>query len=70
MYVALVTMMCGVAFYNANPLNIIGALIVVVAVVAKAGREEKLLNEMFPDYRHYASTTGRFLPMPAACRRD
>jgi protein-S-isoprenylcysteine O-methyltransferase Ste14 len=70
MYVALVTMMCGMAFYNANPLNLIGALIVAVAVAAKARREEKLLIEAFPDYQRYASKTGRFLPVPAAYRRD
>ncbi|MDH3451872.1 MAG: isoprenylcysteine carboxylmethyltransferase family protein [Gammaproteobacteria bacterium] len=62
MYCALVTMMVGIAIYNGGWLNALGAMLVTAAVVAKANKEEQLLRSRFPQYAHYAASTGRFFP--------
>ena len=62
MYCALLTMMIGIAIFNGGLSNVLGALLVAAAVVAKALREEQLLRTRFPDYAQYAAVTGRFFP--------
>jgi len=62
MYSALILMMIGVTGYNGHGLNAGGLVLVAVAVVTKAGREERFLMERFRGYRAYAAATRRFIP--------
>jgi len=62
MYSALVVMMLGVAGYNGHFMNGAGLVLVAVAVLTKAVREERFLDEHFADYRRYAAKTPRFIP--------
>ncbi len=62
MYLALVTMMLGVAAYNGAWFNAAGVVLITAAVIGKAHLEERLLLAGFPDYATYAARTGRFLP--------
>lgn len=62
MYSALILMMTGIAIYNAHWLNMLGWLMVVLAVSQKAALEEPLLIAQFPEYADYAARTGRFWP--------
>lgn len=62
MYSALVVMMLGVVAYNGHWLNLLGLVLVAVAVVGKALREERFLNARFTEYAGYARATPRFIP--------
>ncbi|MFC1680326.1 methyltransferase family protein [Pseudomonadota bacterium] len=62
MYTALMLMMIGVAGYNGHTINYAAASMLIVIVVTKAFREEKLLPQVFPEYPAYARTTKRFIP--------
>ncbi len=64
MYSALVLMMLGIAGYNGHILNLVGLVLVVVAVTTKAVREERYLQARFSGYADYARATPRFLPIP------
>ncbi len=62
MYSALMVMMIGIAAYNGHLLNAAGVVLVAVAVIGKAIREERFLGEHFRGYRDYARDTPRFIP--------
>ena len=62
MYSALMVMMLGIALYNGHWLNGLGVLLVIVAVVNKAGVEERLLPAFFPEYPDYITRSKRFIP--------
>ncbi len=62
MYVALTVMMLGIALYNGHWLNVLGCLLVMVVVFAKARIEEQHLLREFANYSNYADNTSRFIP--------
>lgn len=64
MYASLVLMMVGIALYNLHSVNLIGVIIVSVAVLGKVPIEERQLRARFPEYAAYAARTPRFLPCP------
>ncbi len=62
MYSSLIVMMIGIALYNYHWLNAFGVVMVAVAVIKKANKEEKLLLIRFPEYANYQQESQRFLP--------
>jgi len=62
MYVALCSMMLGIALYNGHWINFLGCMLVTVVVLTKASIEEQHLVREFANYRHYADSTSRFIP--------
>jgi len=62
MYVALCTMMFGIALYNGHWMNFLGGVLVTFVVLTKAGIEEQHLVRKFANYRNYADSTSRFIP--------
>jgi protein-S-isoprenylcysteine O-methyltransferase Ste14 len=62
MYTALFVMMLGIAGYNGHVLNAAGLVVVAMAVVTKANREEQFLAGQFAEYEDYAGNTSRFVP--------
>lgn len=62
MYTALIVMMFGIAGYNGHLVNAAGVILVTVAVISKAIREEQFLVDHFQEYRDYAAATPRFIP--------
>lgn len=62
MYSALMLMMLGIAGYNGHPSNVAGAVLVALAVIAKADVEERLLLSVFANYASYRARTRRFVP--------
>jgi protein-S-isoprenylcysteine O-methyltransferase Ste14 len=62
-YLAAGILMFGVVLLTANLLIGLACLLLLGLLIARTGREEKLLFERFGDrYRNYAKRTGRFLP--------
>jgi len=62
MYSALIIMMWGIALYNGDGVNYIGATLVTLVVATKAHREERLMPIRFPGYVTYQVRTKRFIP--------
>jgi len=62
MYTSLMIMMLGIAFYNHHWLNLVGLVLIFIAVVFKAIKEEQLLLTTFADYAKYQKQTYKFLP--------
>ena len=62
MYASLIVMMIGIALYNFHWLNAVGVMMVVLAVINKANKEEKLLLMRFKKYAQYQQNSHRFLP--------
>jgi protein-S-isoprenylcysteine O-methyltransferase Ste14 len=62
MYTALMLMLLGIAAWNAHPLNWLGFVLVTVAVIGKAVREERFMRARFPEYENYRRRTRYFVP--------
>lgn len=62
MYLGLILMMVGGAFYNNLPINYLGMVMVCVAVFFKARKEEAVLLETFEDYAAYQQSTKMLIP--------
>jgi protein-S-isoprenylcysteine O-methyltransferase Ste14 len=64
MYASLMLMMVGIALYNLHSVNLVGVILVAVAVSGKVPIEEHQLRARFPEYATYAARTPRFVPFP------
>ena len=53
MYLSLAIIMLGITLLNFHYLTLIGFTLIMIAISLKALKEEKLLIENFPEYRHY-----------------
>ena len=62
MYGALMLLMAGAAAWHGHWRNALGALLVAVAVVSKAAREERQLRARFDGYEAYRRRTRWFVP--------
>lgn len=62
MYSALILVMIGITFYNGGIINLIGLIMVAVAVQFKAISEERYLGQRFAEYNQYSSSRKRFIP--------
>jgi len=62
MYTSLFIMMLGITIYNSHYLNLIGLVILILALMSKAYIEESLLKKHFPTYADYMARTKRFIP--------
>ena len=62
MYASLILMMIGIAVFNGGWSNLGGVVLVIVAVVLKAFKEEKILCETFPVYREYMAHIRMMVP--------
>jgi protein-S-isoprenylcysteine O-methyltransferase Ste14 len=64
MYTSLLLCIAGGALYLNHWLNYLGLLVVMVAVILKAKKEEKLLSARHPGYKNYMRKTSGFIPRP------
>ena len=62
MYAALLLVIFGIAFVQGALMNLTGAALVLTVVMTKIPREERFLNQVFPDYQAYSQRTYRLLP--------
>jgi len=62
MYTALILLMQGVALINAQWINAVGVLLVLIAVLNKIPREEIYLSEKFKYYPEYCLSTRKLIP--------
>ena len=61
-YLALIVMMVGAAVYNNGLSNYAGMVLVVVSVVLKAIKEERILTDHFEGYAEYRQRTKMIIP--------
>lgn len=61
-YTGIFLTLFGYGTYSASAYRIIISLILLVIFCFKSNYEEERLVEIFPDYREYQKSTGRFLP--------
>lgn len=62
MYSSLILLMLGIAFINANWINAMGVLFVLIAVSNKIPREEVFLREKYKNYPDYCRSTKKLIP--------
>lgn len=63
-YTGLLLIMAGVALRSFGWLPLVGWLVLLAILSIKARWEEHMLSDVYPGYREYVRTTGRFLPRP------
>ncbi|HEX4841316.1 MAG TPA: isoprenylcysteine carboxylmethyltransferase family protein [bacterium] len=61
-YVGVILLTVGWAVYRGDLLHVVMAVVIGVFYAAKASREERYLQERFPDYKGYRRRTWRFVP--------
>ena len=62
MYSSLVIIVFGTSLYRNHLINFIGLTLLIVAVYAKAKKEEFLLENFYPAYKDYRKRTAMFIP--------